>query len=63
MINANGRIVSAEQDLSVNIAGDIIGDIGVIISGNTGPVHLGTGNVYTGVTVIENDIHTDRRGR
>ncbi|NAS21984.1 hypothetical protein GT755_09840 [Herbidospora sp. NEAU-GS84] len=62
MINLNGRIVSAEQDLSVNITGDITGDIGVIISGNTGPVHLGAGNVYTGVTVIENDAHTDRRG-
>uniref|UniRef100_UPI003F491E44 hypothetical protein n=1 Tax=Sphaerisporangium sp. CA-236357 TaxID=3240030 RepID=UPI003F491E44 len=34
---------------------DITGDIGVVISGNNGTVHLGNGDVYNTSVVIEGD--------
>lgn len=37
----NGRIVSVEAE-------DITGDVGVVITGNTGPLHLGEGDVIVG---------------
>jgi hypothetical protein len=42
------NIISGEPDHD----GDIVGDVGVVISGNTGPIHLGTGDIHIGTTVV-----------
>lgn len=40
---------------TVIITGDHTGDIGTVISGVTGIVHTGNGNVYSGETVRDDD--------
>ncbi|MFI9552086.1 hypothetical protein [Nonomuraea endophytica] len=34
---------------------DVTGDVGTVVSGHTGPVHLGKGNVSQGSKVISGD--------
>lgn len=38
----NGRRIEISGD------GDITGDVGVVITGNSGPLHLGEGDVIVG---------------
>ncbi|MFC7607216.1 hypothetical protein ACFQVD_44720 [Streptosporangium amethystogenes subsp. fukuiense] len=46
MIIINGRVYDGD---------DYDGDIGTVIEGNAGTVHLGTGNVYNNSQVITGD--------
>lgn len=53
----NGRRIEISGD------GDITGDVGVVITGSTGPLHLGEGDVIVGVVgdvVIRSK--TEKRG-
>ncbi|MEU0483145.1 hypothetical protein ABZ260_28645 [Streptosporangium sp. NPDC006013] len=55
----NGRVVGTSED-------DMCGDVGVVISGNADPVHLGTGTLYVNTTVVTGDgaviVHGDHHG-
>ncbi|MFJ2030740.1 hypothetical protein [Streptosporangium sp. NPDC087985] len=44
----SGRVVGTSED-------EVCGDVGFVISGNTGPVHLGAGTLYVNTTVVSGD--------
>jgi hypothetical protein len=49
VIIVNGKVIDDGGD-------DVTGDVGVVITGVTGPIHMGKGNQYNNVVIMEGDV-------